>query len=477
MVGGGSAVETLTGNSGIATPSSNNINVVTANTTVKFVGSGASLTEDFGLSNLVLGNSATAISSALENVGLGSGCFNALSTGTGNVAVGFQACLSLSTGGGNTAIGLNAMKSVTTGTNNTVVGNGALFGAITSTSNNTAVGKNTLQGTGSDNTALGNNAGSTYIGTESSNILIGNTGTAAESNVIRIGTQGTGAGQQNTCFVAGIEGVTVSNPNLVTINTSTNQLGSVASANNSVLVTNSSGVPSFPAAPALSFGQLIWFDGSPFIGTASNFAYFYDDMYTSANWQDNSSGGSSGIVGSGMTSQGAFQVRSQSSSTGYGSFYMIGTGFSTIGLPTGQMYFETKVEGDQIGTVGDQFNLFFGFHDCNTSGVISNGIYFSYVYATDTTHWIINCTNNSSTTSTTTSVVANPSGATLAFLYTSSVPNVVFYINGVSVGTITTNLPTNNTAVHYSMKKTVGTTNIGWNADWVTVITKFTSSR
>ena len=81
---------------------------------------------------------------------------------------------------------------------------------------------------GSRNLVLGQASGDNYTGSESNNILLMAAGTAAESNVIRIGTQGSGLGQQNTCYVAGVAGVSVSNLNVVTINTSTGQLGSQA---------------------------------------------------------------------------------------------------------------------------------------------------------------------------------------------------------------------------------------------------------
>jgi hypothetical protein len=79
--------------------------------------------------------------------------------------------------------------------------------------------------TGSFNVALGAASGSSYIGAETSNIVISNAGVIGESNTIHIGTQGTGNGQQNTCFIAGIVGVTVANAEMVTINTATGQLG------------------------------------------------------------------------------------------------------------------------------------------------------------------------------------------------------------------------------------------------------------
>ena len=95
-------------------------------------------------------------------------------------------------------------------------------GSFTSALGNAAL-NNLL--TGSYNIALGVNAGTNYVGAESSNIIISNAGVAAESNVIRIGTQGAGNGQQDECFIAGIVGVAVANPEFVTINSATGQLG------------------------------------------------------------------------------------------------------------------------------------------------------------------------------------------------------------------------------------------------------------
>lgn len=150
----------------------------------------------------------------------------------------------------NTLIGLGAGNGTLSGTNNTALGNNALLNA-TSASSNVAIGANALLSstsagenvaigydcgrsitTGQDNTIIGrvggSAAGSNYTSSESSNILLNNVGVTGESHIIRIGTQGSSLGQQNACFIAGIEGVSVSNKNIVTINTSTGQLGSDA---------------------------------------------------------------------------------------------------------------------------------------------------------------------------------------------------------------------------------------------------------
>lgn len=95
--------------------------------------------------------------------------------------------LTLTTANNNTGIGRNAINGITTGSNNVGVG-GGVFSSLT---------------TGSNNIALGASSGSAIVGT-SSNILIGNAGDVLDSNALRIGTQGAGAGQINKAYVAGI---------------------------------------------------------------------------------------------------------------------------------------------------------------------------------------------------------------------------------------------------------------------------------
>ena len=252
LTGGGVAVEHLTGNSGgqLNPDGSNNFNIITNNSTVRFVGSGSTLTQDFGLTNLIIGSSASSIAGAGFNVGVGLSALNALTSGISNVAVGRIAGTSLTSGINNVLIGASAGNQITTSTSNVAVGQGALnlfttgaanagsncaFGdsslnSLTTGINNAAFGDNTLSAihTGGYNIALGYHAGISHTLADSSNIDIGNTGTLCDSNVMRIGTQGSGNGQQNTCFIAGITGVTVSSAAVVTLNTSTGQLGELA---------------------------------------------------------------------------------------------------------------------------------------------------------------------------------------------------------------------------------------------------------
>lgn len=110
-------------------------------------------------------------------------------------------------GTSNTFVGANAGNLTMSGASNTAVGSGS-FSANTS---------------GATNIAIGANAGNALT-TGSNNIHIGNTGVAAETGIIKIGTQGTQAG----CYIAGISGNTIVG-NAVSVNGS-GQLGVVISS-------------------------------------------------------------------------------------------------------------------------------------------------------------------------------------------------------------------------------------------------------
>ncbi len=85
---------------------------------------------------------------------------------------------------------------------------------------------NNILGTANNNTLIGYKAGSNYVLNESNNVIVGEniTGTASENNVIRIGNA-----SNASCFVTGIQGVTVTSPvGFVNINAN-GQMGSTAS--------------------------------------------------------------------------------------------------------------------------------------------------------------------------------------------------------------------------------------------------------
>lgn len=285
---GGNSITTILGDSGSITGPTVTIfsaqSVNNSGSSVSFVNAGTISTLNLTdtLLNTFLGNLCGNLAvSGSNNFGGGQGCLGAITTGSSNtsaglgslntlevgsgncafgqmalaaydgdntVAIGLQALLSLtSAGSGNSACGFASLTSLVSGSNNSAFGT-ASGSAITGNDNtaigfqsienslgdrNTAVGVSSYGGTattGSYNLALGFEAGLALTTSDSSNILLSNSGTPGDNNTIRIGTQGSAAGQHNKAFIAGVAGVTVANSQIVTVDTN-GQLGSVANSN------------------------------------------------------------------------------------------------------------------------------------------------------------------------------------------------------------------------------------------------------
>jgi hypothetical protein len=221
--------------------------VTTSNATPQFILTGTVEDLDFGLTNLILGSDATGITSAGQNVALGLDSLDLLTSGTENTAIGYRALNNLTTATLNTAVGSRSQQNITTGaTANTSIGYTSLQ-ACTSGSNNTALGYSSLTScsTGGNNVAVGHGAlgavatgeynigiGAPFFGggslttSDSSNILIGHPGIPGDNNTIRIGSASPATANQTECYIAGIASVSTSNSEMVTIDTTTGQLGS-----------------------------------------------------------------------------------------------------------------------------------------------------------------------------------------------------------------------------------------------------------
>ena len=174
------------------------------------IGFGALGAQQTGTLCTAVGTTALENNTASANSAFGYQCLNLNTSGVQQSGFG-HLCLSGATGSNNSAFGFVSGRFLTTGTDNCFFGNG--------TAGNAALTS------GSFNIAMGSSSGNALTTSDSSNILFNNTGTVGDNNKIRIGTQGTGSGQQNNCFIAGIVGITNSNAVPVTINSSTGQLG------------------------------------------------------------------------------------------------------------------------------------------------------------------------------------------------------------------------------------------------------------
>ena len=226
-------------------------------------GSGASLST--GALNCLIGqDSGNLITSGSNNTALGQGSlgstnasnttalgFNALAAydpGAGSslsIAVGFDCLQTTVLGSGFVAIGSECGQNILSVTNCTLIGTQCADISASIGDGCICIGYQCARNStmGPNNIIIGNLGGTAYVAVEADNILINNIGTVGDANVIRIGTQGAGASQQNTCFVAGITGVDVGSvADVVSIDTGTGQLGTTAiTAGTNISVTPGAG--------------------------------------------------------------------------------------------------------------------------------------------------------------------------------------------------------------------------------------------
>jgi hypothetical protein len=187
-----------------------------------------------------------SVTDANQNIVIGAGAGNPGLGGNGNVGLGVGVFVDLTSGGNNVAIGLSAMTEATDAENCVAIGSGANQGIPGFAQNdNVSIGYQSMLGNGggSYNCALGSltlnaasqpeftvaigyQAGTNYTTAESHNILLNNLGVVSENHTLRIGAgTGTGTQQLNAAYISGINGNTVGSPMMVTINSSTDQLG------------------------------------------------------------------------------------------------------------------------------------------------------------------------------------------------------------------------------------------------------------
>jgi hypothetical protein len=199
------AVTTIDGDTGSAVPNSGVLTIYANNAS-----------QNCGSSVLFSNSSSTStlnVTDSLQNTLIGANSGNSTLTGAANCGLASAALSSLTSGHSNTAIGWSSGISITTGIFNVSLGDTSFYNPAAAC-------------TGSYNLILGSGTGTNYTTSESSNILLNHAGVVAESNVLRIGNgTGTSTKQLNNAFISGINGNTSTSPAVVTINTSTDQLG------------------------------------------------------------------------------------------------------------------------------------------------------------------------------------------------------------------------------------------------------------
>ena len=283
-------------------------------------------------------NARVSSGSSVEFVGTGSTMFFDVTDANINTLIGNNAGNGSITGTHNTSLGATTLTSLTTGSENVMVG----------------AGSGSLITTGSYNIGIGYDAGVSYTGAESSNILLNNTGTVSESNTLRIGAgTGTGNGDLNRAFISGIEGITVATADQVLVINSSNQVGSVAHgtsgqiftsggtganptwATNTAIMTINGDVGSV-SGNTISFNALVSSGSSvEFSGSATTMLFKVTDSNVNTLVGNNAGNGS--ITGTQNTGFGASALVALTSgikniAVGVGALEGVTTGSSNIGI-------------------------------------------------------------------------------------------------------------------------------------------------
>jgi hypothetical protein len=375
--GGAGTTETLT-------VTNFNIPATTSSATGSFTIGGSRFAHAFGANTdfntfvgINSGNYTLTSGTALRNTGIGAGSLLALTTGINNTGIGQNSLHACTNGDHNTGLGWQSLVLLTAGIYNTSAGR-ASGNAITG---------------GSYNSFFGANAGQSYTGVESSNITIGyNTlGTIGESNVLRIGNAtGSGNGQIAKAFISGIAGVSVSNLNYVTIDTTTGQLGSLAggagvvtidgdtgSATGSTITFNggdgSSQFTAAAAAVALSFSDA---SANTFVGNdAGNWPTSLGDgaTFNTGTGYNALLGLTSGVYNSGHGSSALFSLTDGTYNTGCGGISGGYLGTGAIGNTAVGYRTFTNVNGDLVTgayNIAVGANAGSGYHSTESSNIL-----------------------------------------------------------------------------------------------------------
>lgn len=194
--------------------------------------------------------------------------------------------------------------------------------------------------------------------------------------------------------------------------------------------------------------------------------------------------GQIGALGWDLTKAGTAAALTTASSKGHPGYMSLTTGSTstgrcnidlgtqTITYATGaKFFFETCIQLSSLVTAGlQEYQAWFGLIDTNNAtepgGAGASGVYFYYDQVD--THWKCKTANNNTRTSVTTTTTVDTSFHRFGIDFDAT--TATFYIDGVSVATSTTNIPTDNVTVGapgFTIAKSLGSTAMSMNVDYM----------
>ena len=235
---------------------------------------------------------------------------------------------------------------------------------------------------------------------------------------MRLGTTGSGAGQVNKAFIAGVASVSVSNSNVVTINTSTGQMGSSATS-------------LFNPASAIQI-----FDD--FIGISPSTEFYLPWLESGFNPIVSTESGRPGVIqntsiGSGGTSFIALP-NYDVSAVANGNFVLGG------GILSVDWYFKIIT----LSNSTNRYVLTMGLGDTFTGTTQGNGAYFQYSDNVNSGNWTILTTASSTSTTGSSNLAATTGWHHANVTVNAAATSVAYSMDGVAINVspLTTHIPT-----------------------------------
>lgn len=151
----------------------------------------------------------------------------------------------------------------------------------------------------------------------------------------------------------------------------------------------------------------------------------------------------------------------------------ISTNVGGIQLDGGEIYFETCVQMQLLSDATDTYSFTCGFGDLTTAGAHTDEVGFRYSHSINGGKFLAVCRSNSVETGSTLDTGITVAAGTwyrLGLRVNAAATSVEFFIDGVSVGSITSNIPTGASRVVglvLKVDRTAGTGNIAHYVDYV----------
>lgn len=161
------------------------------------------------------------------------------------------------------------------------------------------------------------------------------------------------------------------------------------------------------------------------------------DRISQFDWQTSSASPTLG----GTNQPGIYQIANSSAST---TNYLTQQ-LNSIVLGSWDIFLEANVSITQLSNGTDNLGVAFGLTSnvtYNAHAQQTNGVYFTYVDGDNTNKWILNTSAASTNTTSNTSTTITAGTFYRLNIWVSALnSNAVFYVNGTSVGTLSTNIP------------------------------------